>query len=66
MYGFELPAHCPTGGQFPLEVNGSGGLALDQTSGNLYLPVFFRGIYGWDADGTPLNPSRLPDRRRNS
>ena len=60
MYGFELPAHSPTGGQFPLEVNGSGGLALDQTSGNLYLPVFFRGIYGWDADGTPLNPSVYP------
>ncbi len=57
---FELPAHTPASSPFPLEVNASGSLSVDQTSGNLFLQSFFVGIFGWNSSGTSLNPALYP------
>src|SRR5690349_5321162 len=54
IYAFDVPAHTSVAGKFPVEVEASGSLSVDQSSGQFYLQSFFRGIFGWQTDGTPL------------
>jgi hypothetical protein len=67
IYAYEMPSRTPVGGAFPLSVPGTGGLAVDGTTGpaagNIYYATAaaFAGsgpaggeLYGFDETGAPL------------
>ena len=59
IYGFSLP-HTPYRRAFSDRSQRLWRACAGSDIRSPLLPIFFRGIYGWDVDGNPLNPGVYP------